>query len=64
MPEPHLNERARTQQLLMRAAFDTTYYQVLDFRKSREDYDPYAASYELHKDDEGDDEIDWDWDKE
>ena len=35
------NERKQTQEELMRNAFDTTYYEVLAFRKSSDDYSPY-----------------------
>ena len=36
------DERKQTQEELMRNAFDTTYYEVLAFRKSRDDYSPYS----------------------
>jgi protein involved in sex pheromone biosynthesis len=36
------NERKQTQEALMRNAFDTTYYELQAFRKSKEDYSPYS----------------------
>lgn len=64
MPSLPDNERAQTQQALMRDAFDATYYEVLAFRKSREDYDPYAYVYELHEDNDDGELTDWDWEDE
>jgi len=57
------NERKQTQEALMRNAFDTTYYEVLAFRKSRDDYSPYSYLEELENPVFFDEETleEWDW---
>lgn len=65
MPSLPDNERAQIQQAFVRDAFEIlAYYEVLAFRKSRDDYDPYAYVYEQIDGVEDEELTDWDWEDE